>query len=902
MSIFKDVFTSLVDAFDGIPLSSGKFLASTTKENNSLPRLQWEMSGWNSTDWQPFVYKVDWKISAVLHVQGPSGELDPIQETIADIYEWADQVKGLPHLDDLKVVPFSQRQLDLAFNDKLLYFGDQFVGPIVESAKVRHGAGDNTFSLADLVFSVSFLVDYGPSVSQRVHVVTVGGVIGNVQGTANPYNRDEPFSPVVPALGDTATWTAFTVPGPALYAGTTPIDPSPYPLQLDIPGVVSDPATLGSMTVAPAMITAAPGTTAQLQAIGVNLDGSTLNLTSGVQWLSTDTTIATVAGGLVTPLKSGTVYIIATLGVLSGACVVTVSNIAVDLTASTLPAGVSASARTGGDLLVAQSASVYARQVAGSQGVYEDRGNNKKGWWAFAAYTNDLNVPENLLDAAWSNLNSAAVTSGLTAPDGTATAFRIVDNSAGAYVAVYQLPADVTGDVVHSLWVKDGPTPPTLVGGIWADAGAQFGSSFGTGSAWRRIGAYASSGLRAHALTPAGYVPGVGQSNPAPVFTTSATGGVEVAGNCRINTGVDLPGVMSSTGAQDLVIGSQLIGGILTYPGDLNLKGRIITEILGNGFGNQPDGYVFHGLTSGGVMSLRYQQSIGTWTLTVRGVDVLTMQHFGMRDGSILDWRVRYRPSDGVAKLSIKINGCFKTEATATATGSALSQPTAFRLGSNGSGSAFAGMYQSLDASDHDVALLPAEFLMLGDSIMADGAQLVNVSAVGSFIYTDAEVDSRPGVVSLAVGGDTAEGQQAKFLASAYAGNAAIKGVAIQVGINNIFLSGDSSATLITKLQALVNAVRASIPTTKIVLMQMIPAKAILSGAQYTTWLAVNAAITNGTITGIDRSDSTAQVALNDGAGNLRVEYNIDGVHPKNPGRNIIAQAIRADFVALGLL
>lgn len=325
MSIFKDVFTSMVNAFDGLKLSSSEVITSTTREIDALPRLMWMTSGWESTDWQPFVYKIDWRIPATLTVRGESGDSSPIQEAIADLYDWADQIKGLPHGADLMVVPFGPKQLDLADADKLLYFGDQFIGPIIDSAKVRAFNADATIYVADIIAHVSFLVSYEPEATQRVHMVTVGANIGNAQETAIPYNRNQDFTLPVPADADTQSWTAFSNPGPALYSNTTPLEPRPYQLQADIPGVDYDPAQLGQIVIAPPLATIAVSATLQLQAIGIGLDGSTVNLTGAVTWASTAPSKATVsATGLVTGVATGATSVTATLGALVGACAITV--------------------------------------------------------------------------------------------------------------------------------------------------------------------------------------------------------------------------------------------------------------------------------------------------------------------------------------------------------------------------------------------------------------------------------------------------------------------------------------------------------------------------------------------------------------------------------------------------
>ena len=156
-------------------------------------------------------------------------------------------------------------------------------------------------------------------------MVTVGANIGNAAGTAIPYDHNQKFSLPTPAVADTVSWTAMQTPGPALYVNSTPLDPRQYPLQTNIPGVAFDPAALGQVTIAPLSATVAALATKQLQAIGINLDGSTVNITGAVTWASSDATKATVsAAGLVTGVATGSAAITATLGSLVGTSAITI--------------------------------------------------------------------------------------------------------------------------------------------------------------------------------------------------------------------------------------------------------------------------------------------------------------------------------------------------------------------------------------------------------------------------------------------------------------------------------------------------------------------------------------------------------------------------------------------------
>jgi Bacterial Ig-like domain (group 2) len=110
-----------------------------------------------------------------------------------------------------------------------------------------------------------------------------------------------------------------------------------------------DPS-LVSISVTPASVTVAPGTTQQLIATGNYSDNSTQNLTTSVSWSSSSTGAATVSStaptmGLARAVASGSAIITATLGSVSGTASLTISSasatsIAVTPVNPTLPLGV----------------------------------------------------------------------------------------------------------------------------------------------------------------------------------------------------------------------------------------------------------------------------------------------------------------------------------------------------------------------------------------------------------------------------------------------------------------------------------------------------------------------------------------------------------------------------------
>jgi len=92
-------------------------------------------------------------------------------------------------------------------------------------------------------------------------------------------------------------------------------------------GLVVSGATVASITVAPATASIAAGSTKAFTATAQLSDGKTsYDVTSAAQWQSSDTTIATVTGGVATAVKAGTVTITATFSGQKATAALTVTT------------------------------------------------------------------------------------------------------------------------------------------------------------------------------------------------------------------------------------------------------------------------------------------------------------------------------------------------------------------------------------------------------------------------------------------------------------------------------------------------------------------------------------------------------------------------------------------------
>ena len=84
--------------------------------------------------------------------------------------------------------------------------------------------------------------------------------------------------------------------------------------------------TLASMAVTPGSASITPGGNQQFTATGKYSDGSTKDLSSSVQWSSSDSTVATVAGGMASGVANGAVTISAISGTIKGTANLTVDT------------------------------------------------------------------------------------------------------------------------------------------------------------------------------------------------------------------------------------------------------------------------------------------------------------------------------------------------------------------------------------------------------------------------------------------------------------------------------------------------------------------------------------------------------------------------------------------------
>src|SRR6266852_7783836 len=95
--------------------------------------------------------------------------------------------------------------------------------------------------------------------------------------------------------------------------------------------------SLSSLQVTPATMSISAGATQQFTATGKFSDGSSKDMTSSVQWSSSDSTFATVnSAGAASGVAVGVVTVTAQSGSINGTAILTVTNAAANLTSITL--------------------------------------------------------------------------------------------------------------------------------------------------------------------------------------------------------------------------------------------------------------------------------------------------------------------------------------------------------------------------------------------------------------------------------------------------------------------------------------------------------------------------------------------------------------------------------------
>lgn len=194
----------------------------------------------------------------------------------------------------------------------------------------------------------------------------------------------------------------------------------------------------------------------------------------------------------------------------------------------------------------------------------------------------------------------------------------------------------------------------------------------------------------------------------------------------------------------------------------------------------------------------------------------------------------------------------------------------------------------------------------LGEGILAAVGDSTVAAYLGQFSVTEfIDVNA----ANMAVAGHTIAQQKAVW--QARPDKASFATVIVQVGANDCD-PAIPTATTIAAYQDLIDTITGDV-SVPVYVSGMTPCKAdlmtVYGGVNgplaYQKWLDLNAAIAGQgatPITGVDGRIMEHVALMNDGAGNLRPEYDSgDGIHPLNPGKNVNATSwynrVKADQV-----
>jgi hypothetical protein len=213
------------------------------------------------------------------------------------------------------------------------------------------------------------------------------------------------------------------------------------------------------------------------------------------------------------------------------------------------------------------------------------------------------------------------------------------------------------------------------------------------------------------------------------------------------------------------------------------------------------------------------------------------------------------------------------------------------------------GRFRALDPASLS-GTTPEAILVVGDSTdsaLSFSPGFTACAATPSHIYTPAEAAALdvPRIRNQAIGGATIVTQTETFVAnlSLYRN---VQCVITAPGVND---ARQSSSTMIADYQTLVNTIKSSLVGVKVIARLVTPCLGSLGSAEWALVVALNAALQNDAITGIDYVATTHYTLMSDRSGNLLRAFDSgDGLHPNDLGRAIVGGAYRGGLAALGFL
>jgi uncharacterized protein YjdB len=225
----------------------------------------------------------------------------------------------------------------------------------------------------------------------------------------------------------------------------------------------SGSATISSIQISPNLAAIAPGATQQFSATAGMSDGSTKDVTSSVQWASSDTSVATIdTAGRATANTSGSAIITATSGSLAASAILTISSAAANLSSIVItPANPTVPVNT-------------AQQLTATGNYSDGSSADITGLVTWGSNSNSIAV----VSTSGLLTGQAAGTTGISATLGTVSGTTQVTVSAPTVVSIAVTPVGLTlGIGINQQYVatatySDGSSADLTNGITWSSSDA----------------------------------------------------------------------------------------------------------------------------------------------------------------------------------------------------------------------------------------------------------------------------------------------------------------------------------------------------------------------------------------------------------------------------------------------
>jgi hypothetical protein len=585
-----------------------------------------------------------------------------------------------------------------------------------------------------------------------------------------------------------------------------------------------------------------------------------------------------------------------------------------DFTTAAVPSQVTVT-RTGVACLAQRSKSTCV-EVPANGIVWEDDGEGRAGLLSAGAdWANEWGA-DAVGMSGWTAINSVIVEDpppGVTGPDGTNRVVRLRDRNTGGVGGLVRGSNGDGANRVGKLWYRY-PSPPTCPGGLQLHSAFNFcGKLFGTLPEWRVLSWFNQSGSGVAGGGQWTSIWASGYERQAAGYSTGSYGDLDVGARQLVKSNFDYPIALAAGAAGPQTIRLTALSSVLDG-GAFHVRLRFCSLHHGMGLYVHPTAYLYWHTASDGETSIRFDTTTSKVYLRVRGVDVLDVTMGAWPHLVNCEVVAKYDPIAGQSYLRVRTGGALDTrpstdpggdgEAYGTTTGTLLQTPTeAWLMSKQGATVWPARLREVFFMRRAEPHAFEPEGMIIGDSHrdIYVGAGLFRRALTASWIYTPAQAESRPGIVSLAVGGQTTPQQQTEYQASPYRYRD-LKWIIVASGYNDVVTGtpGSAAAPALANLQTLLTLLRAEHASAKILVARLQPTAPGFSSynADRTTFNAGLAALTwhDGVI-------DELEYLLDNHDRQLLTHLNLGDTHNHDEGSQMIAElADRPALQRVGVL